>query len=161
MSHTLNLKSTMTDSEAVVRALVRRGIDRNAIEVHDKAVTTQMFSSQTAKANIVVRKEYIEANKRKIGMDMSKYTAAFADVGFLQQADGTYAAVVDGSNFDKPWLDEVSQYYNAEKTKMELDKRKVKYVESRTSTGDIQIKAQFAQQQATNRRLTGRTVSFG
>jgi hypothetical protein len=151
----------MNDQEAIIRSLVRRGINRNAIEVHDKAVTTNMFNGQTATANIVVRQNYIEANKQKIGMDMTRYSRAFADIGFLKQEDGTYQAVVDGSKFDKPWLDEISQGYNAEKTKMELDKRKIKYVESRTDTGAIQIKAQFAQQQSTNRRLTGRTVSFG
>lgn len=160
MSHTLNLKSTMTDEEAIVNGLVRRGFDRNAIEVHEKAVDCTMFNGQMSQANIVVRRDYINQNKTRIGMS-TQYGCAFADLGFIKEKDGTYKAVVDGSNFNEKWVEGVTQCYNAAKVEKELKARKIKYVETRTDTGAIQFKATFQQQQQRNRRLTGHTVSFG
>ena len=160
MSHTLNLKTTLTDKEAIIRGLVRKGIPRNKIEVHDRAQTMAMYAGQTGSANIIVRQENIQALKSEIGMS-TQYAHAFADLGFRQNPDGTYEAVVDGSNFDEGWVNNLSQCYNVEKAKMELDAKKIKYTETVTPTGDIQLRAAFQQQQARNRRVQSRTVSFG
>jgi hypothetical protein len=159
MSHTLNLKTTLTDKEAIISGLVRRGFNRNDIEAHDHAVRMDMYAGQTAQANIVVRKDAIQRCRSKVGMG-TQYSSAFADLGFAQQADGTYKAVVDGSNFDENWINGLTQCYNAEKAARELNAKKIKYTEVKLPDGTIQFRAQF-QQKASKKPLRQRNVSFG
>jgi hypothetical protein len=162
MSHYLDMKTTITDAEALARALVRKGIDRNAIEIHDKAVTLIGYNGETRKANVIVRKQWIQDHQKKCGMSgygMERGTAAcYADMGFVKEADGSYKAMVDNHNFTPDWVNEMTMYYNNEKSKIELDALKIKYTES-TDNGSLVIKA-IIPQKTQNRIINRSTVSF-
>lgn len=122
MSHYLDMKVPLTDCEAIVRSLGRMGIPRNAIEVHEKPVTMNGYGGQTRKANIVVRKRNLEKH--------NACSYAYADLGFVENKDGTYTAYVDDSNFNKEWVNKMATYHHVEKAKMALDEKKITYKET-------------------------------
>jgi hypothetical protein len=60
-------------------------------------------------------------------------------MGFVQK-DGQYEAIVDDKNVSPAWVQKMSTYYNIEKSKIELEAKKIKYTES-TEKGLPVIKA--------------------
>jgi len=127
MSHYLDLKTTITDAEALARALTRMGIPRSAIQIHNKAVDMDGWNGQQRKANVLVKKQWIHDHQQQCDM---KAGYAYSDMGFIQEADGSYKALVDDHNFSPAWVQKMSTYYNVEKTKIELDAKKITYSES-------------------------------
>ena len=137
MSHYLDMKTTITDAEALARALTRMGISRDAIELHDKATTLNGWQGETRKANVIVRKQWLQSHQ---GQTQWSGGTVYADMGFVQEEDGSYKALVDDHNFNPTWVQKMSTYYNIEKSKIELEAKKIKYTES-TEKGLPVIKA--------------------
>jgi len=117
MSHFVELETSMTDEEALVKALGRMGFSNNQIERHAEASTLRdyfgNFSPQ--KANVIIRKR----------------DAGIADLGWEKTKEGTYKSHLDlyTGKYDKSWQDKLQVHYNVEKTKMECTKKKLKYTE--------------------------------
>jgi len=127
MSHFLKMKVDLTDPEAIVRSLERMGVDRSAIEVHEKPVTLIGYSGETKQANILVRKQWLQTNAQKVGM---KGITCYADLGFVEAKDGSYDCFVDDHNFNPEWVNKMATYHHVEKAKIALEGKKIKYVES-------------------------------
>jgi len=145
MSHYLDFKTVMTDADALKRALAhmptgihRNGIPEHAIEVHENA--THLYGYQADKrsqtANVIVRRKDVDPGAN--------------DIGFVKDADGTYQAII--SEFDSrnaevklnsEWLTKLSSYYNYEKSKIELEARKIPYEETKDETGRLQLRCKF------------------
>ena len=127
MSHFLKMTVDLTNKEGLINALTRMGVDRNAIEVHDKPTTLIGWSGETKQANIIVRKQWIMDNKDKV--NMAGYQC-YADLGFKENTNGTYEAYVDDHNFSPEWVNKMATYHHVETAKAELDARKIKYTET-------------------------------
>ena len=85
------------------------------------------WSGQTRQANIIVRKQWLQENAKKVGMN--GYTC-YADLGFKENEDGTFEAYVDDHNFSVEWVNKMATYHHVEKAKAELENRKIKYTET-------------------------------
>jgi len=127
MSHFLKMTVDLTDPESIVNSLTRMGVDRSAITVHQKPTTLVGWSGQTRQANIIVRKQWLQENAKKVGMN--GYTC-YADLGFKENEDGTFEAYVDDHNFSVEWVNKMATYHHVEKAKAELENRKIKYTET-------------------------------
>lgn len=117
MSHYVELGTTMTDEEALVKALGRMGFSNNQIERHTQATSLRDYFGNISpqKANVIVRKR----------------DAGIADLGWEKTKEGTYKSHLDlyTGKYDKPWQDKLQVSYNVEKSKMECTKKKLKYTE--------------------------------
>lgn len=141
MSHLTSMGCCVADVEALVRALVVMGVNRNQIEVHEQAKQLRTYHAEESKpANVIVRR--------------SVFGHSHSDLGWAKQKDGTYVAYVDdfdyrqGSNeaslyCSKTWQNKLYTHYNVELAKMELESKKIPYTETRDKQDRIQIRAQF------------------
>lgn len=97
MSHFTTLATQLTDSEALCAALVDVGY--RDVEVHDEAQPLYGWrgDQRRDRAHVIVRRKHIGP--------------ASNDLGFLQQPDGRYLAVIseyDSSAHDQAWLGRVT-----------------------------------------------------
>ena len=138
MSHSLNFETQINDVEALVRALLRverpkgtKCFTRNQIEIHEKASMMKTYQGiNLREANVIIR-------QRDIGLSN--------DIGFVKESTGFYTGVIDSyQGYDEPWLTRLYTYYNVEKSKIELEKKGIKYTEDKDEKGRIRIKARFA-----------------
>jgi hypothetical protein len=166
MSHYLSMKCALiTDPVALASALTRMGIDRNAIEIHEKATTLVGYNGETRLAHVIVRKEWLQDHAKQVNLggfnktDPSRNTA-YADIGFVKQEDGTYQALVDDHNFNAEWVKKTSTYYKVEKTKKELTHRKLKYTEA-LENGKPVLTAIIPSRTAQSNRLYDGQTTFG
>ena len=141
MSHYLDFKTAMTDPEALKRALThmktpyhRQGLPAHCVEVHDKPQSLYGYQGdeRNQKAEVIIRRNNTQD--------------AANDIGFVKNADGCYDAIIseyDRKTFHSDWLTELSTYYNFEKSKIELEARKIPYEETKDETGRLQLRCQF------------------
>jgi len=127
MSHYLNLRTNITDQEALVRALVRLGgcfnkWNKSDIESHNAAQNLYGYQGdkRPQKAQVVIRRQNVGH--------------AANDIGFERQADGTFRAHISeydtGRGYNSGWLGKLTTYYGVEKAKIELDAKGLKYTET-------------------------------
>jgi hypothetical protein len=138
MSHFNDFETTITDPDALVRALARMGIQEKDIEKHSTAVRLNGYHAEEKNnAHVVVR--------RKV------FGTANSDIGW-ELKDGKYVAHIDefdygnGSPFNKIWQTKLYTYYNVEKSKIEFEQRGIEYTESKDDKGRIQLRAKFKAQ---------------
>lgn len=97
MSHYTRVKSKIKDKEALIAALKDMGFT-NKLQVHDKAVQLEGYQGDKRKetAEIVIPRQHVGG--------------AANDIGFKQQNDGTWGAII--SEYDRRNLnaDRKSQY---------------------------------------------------
>lgn len=100
MSHFTTLKTQIKNVSALVKALADVGF--KTVEVHDKPQHLFGFQGdmRPETAEVIIRRQYIGG--------------ASNDIGFQQQADGSFTAIV--SEYDRPtysqrWLNQVTQRY--------------------------------------------------
>lgn len=141
MSHYLDFKTQMTDPVALKRALTHmatphhpQGLPAQCVEVHDKPEHLYGYHGdvRAQKANIIIR--------RKDAQDAAN------DIGFVKNEDGCYDAIIsefDRKTFHSGWLTDLSTYYNYEKSKIELEARKIPYEELKDSDGRLQLRCKF------------------
>ena len=153
MSHYLDFKTVMTDSEALRRALLHmetpahcNGLPASTIEVHKTAQHLYGYENdqRDQTAEVIIRKANVQQSAN--------------DIGFAKQPDGTYKAII--SEYDRrqyfrdDWLTRLSTYYNYEKSKIELENRKVQYQEMKDSKGRLQLKVVFKTKAVSAQRIT-------
>lgn len=97
MSHFTTLRTRITDRDALVAALADVGYPD--VEVHDQAQPLYGFQGdrRAQRAHVIVRRQHVGA--------------ASNDLGFEQQADGHFTAVIsefDRHRHDEKWLRRVT-----------------------------------------------------
>lgn len=126
MSHYANLQTQITDQEALVRALCRmknrngQMITRAMIEIHETAQHLYGFQGdqRAQTANVIIRRKNVGGSAN--------------DLGFVRGADGKFQAIIseyDSGYYTNDWVSKMTCYYGVEKTKIELDGKKIRYVE--------------------------------
>lgn len=137
MSHYLDMKTQLTDPEALRRALLHMGFSESEVRVHDKNVNIKDYMGKiTAKqASVVV--DYNAATR--VGSYPSN------DLGFYKTKDGTYGCHMDDGFLErqKGFMEKLGTYYNYEKSKIELEARKVPYEETTAEDGRLQLRCKF------------------
>ena len=105
------------------------------IEVHDKAQNLYGYKNDRREqtANVIIRRKHINSSSN--------------DIGFALNKEGRYGAIIseydNQSGFTQGWLTKLFTYYNVEKTKMELESRKIAYVEDKDDQGRMRLRAKF------------------
>lgn len=153
MSHYLDFQTVMSDTEALRRALLHmetprhsQGLPAGTIEVHKTAQHLYGYKNdqRAQTAEIIIRKGNVQQ--------------AANDIGFSKQPDGTYKAIISefdrGKYFKEDWLTRLGTYYNYEKSKIELENRKVQYEERKDSKGRLQLKVVFKTKTKQSQRVT-------
>lgn len=130
MSHTVSLQTQMNDTDALIKALVRMGYKRSQIEYHKDATAIHDYWGNPLfkKANVIIRKGNLRASN---------------DLGWEQMPDGAIKAHLD-DHFDQAWQNKLNAYYGIERSKIECDKKGLKYTEEKTSEG-LQLRVKFEQ----------------
>lgn len=100
MSHFTAIKTQIKDTNALVKALSDVGFKQ--VEVHRTAQHLYGFQGdiRPQMAEVIIRRKYIGG--------------ASNDIGFQQQTDGTFEAIIseyDRRKYDQPWLNQVTQRY--------------------------------------------------
>ncbi|MBD2036701.1 DUF1257 domain-containing protein [Leptolyngbya sp. FACHB-321] len=100
MSHFTAIKTQIKDAAALVKALADVGFKQ--VEVHETAQHLYGFQGdvRAQTAEIIIRRKYVGN--------------ASNDIGFQQQADGTFEAIVseyDRRKYSQLWLNQVTQRY--------------------------------------------------
>lgn len=137
MSHYLDMKTQLTDPEALRRALLHMGFSESEVKVHQNNVNIKDYMGRRTdkKASVVV--DYNAASR------VGNYPSN--DLGFYKTSDGTYTCHMDDGFLErqKGFMDKLGTYYNYEKSKIELEARKIPYEELKDDTGRLQLKCQF------------------
>jgi hypothetical protein len=100
MSHFTTIRTQITDTDALVKALADVGFDE--VEAHQTAQNLSGYQgdlrSQTAE--VIVRRQHIGR--------------ASNDIGFKRQDDGTFEAIIseyDRKKYSQQWLERLTQRY--------------------------------------------------
>lgn len=131
MSHYIDIKTEITDCNALVRALERMGF-KDKTEVHDVAQNLYGYQGdvRNQKANVIVRRKYVGR--------------ASNDIGFEKQNDGYFKAYI--SEYDKNigyndnWTDKLYTYYGVECAKQEAEHEGLPYVEDVDENDRIRLR---------------------
>ena len=142
MSHFVNIVTQMKDGTALVRALEKLGF-KGKVEVYEVAQNLYGYQGdkRSQKAHIILRRKHVGPSSN--------------DIGFEKQADGSYAAHI--SEFDggtgqyadsrarsgAKWQGQLKAYYGLEKSKMEFDKKHLKYVEDVDEQNRPRLRVKF------------------
>jgi hypothetical protein len=121
MSHFVSITTELRDQTAIVNALKRMKLIAKCNE-KGMFMTDYFGGKSDILANIVVPRSTAKSH---------------ADIGFVLENDGTYSIHVDdydkqkqhNGKFGAEWQRKLCTYYGVERTKIELDKKKLRYVE--------------------------------
>ena len=117
MSHFVSITTELRDKDAILRALKRVGLTAQ-YDAKGIAMTDYFGNRSNISADIVVSRSKAKSH---------------ADLGFIRERDGTFSIHID--DYDKKfgagsaWQRKLLTYYGVERTKIELDKKKLSYVE--------------------------------
>jgi hypothetical protein len=140
MSHTNDFETVISCEEALIRALVRMGIPREEIEVHETPVCLRTYydGDPIKRAHIVVRR------------DLENFCSGrYSDVGWEKNDEGLYVGHIDEhdysgcSHYDKNWQERLYTYCNVETLKLEYERKGMEYKEVKTQDGRLQLRAKF------------------
>lgn len=151
MSHLDEAKTTMTEKEGLIRALVAQGFKRNQIEVHDKAVAIIGYhnTADGKVGHIIIRQ---------------KHTGIPSDIGW-ELKDGCYVGHMDAHDYstwekykgakvyDKKWTVGLVRQYNMETTKMTFEAKGLITRIVTDAKGRTQIRAIVPQKTAQPARI--------
>lgn len=131
MSHYHEIKTQITNRDALVTALTKCGFKAEQIEVHDVAQNLYGYhgDKRNQKANVIVRRKHVGG--------------ASNDLGFAQKEDGTFEAIVSsydkGIGYNDKWLDKVSTQHSIENAKQAFSQNGWEYTESVDDQGRTQL----------------------
>ena len=130
MSHYLDIKTCITNEDALIKALIRKGFKPEQIEVHKEATNLYGYQGdkRQQKANIIIR-------RKDVG-------SASNDLGFVKKEDGTYEAIVskyDSRKYNEQWLNDVGTFHNVENAKEAFSRNGWDYTETVDNEGRIQL----------------------
>lgn len=150
MSHTLEFETTITNQEALIRALKRMGVPEHLIEVHETAQRLKTYHSEEyKKAHVIVRR------------DIDRFlSGAHSDIGWERNEDGVFVGHIDEYDYrigmvcDKEWQQKLYTYCNVETLKMEYERQGMEYTESLDAQKRIVLRAKFKAPVTVNRIKT-------
>lgn len=130
MSHYLDIKTAITNKDALIKALIRKGFKAEQIEYHKDKDNLYGYQGdkRNQKANVIIR-------RKDVGQ-------ASNDIGFNQKEDGTFEAIIsqyDSTRYNQKWLNEVGTFHNVENAKEAFAKNGWDYTESINEEGKIQL----------------------
>lgn len=133
MSHYNILKTELRNKNSLIKALMRRGWKKEAIEVHDDAQHLQGYTGDTRPetAEIIIR-------RRNVG-------AASNDIGFKLQADGTYRAIIsdyDQHRYGKQFMSDLELDYGVEQAQAAFSMNGWQYTETKDEKGNVVLVGQ-------------------
>jgi hypothetical protein len=99
MSHFTRVRTALRDASLLAAALQSAGYPQ--VEVHQRPQRLRGWGSQTAQAEVIVRRASIPGG-------------AITDFGFARQPDGTFEAVIDSMDYrrnDIDWLPSLTRAY--------------------------------------------------
>ena len=99
MSHFTRVRTVLRDVSVLAAALKEIGYPQ--VEVHERPQRLKGWGSQTAQAEVIVRRENIPGH-------------AYGDFGFARQPDGTFAVVIDSMDSNRNgsgWLPSLTRAY--------------------------------------------------
>jgi hypothetical protein len=110
MSHYTRCKTQIKDKSCLVQALDDLGF-KNKLKVHDKAQQLEGFQGDKREqtAEVVIPRRYVGG--------------ASNDIGFKEQKDGTYEAIISGydkSRYNTDWLKKLGKRYARHKVMKEV-----------------------------------------
>lgn len=138
MSHLAKTRSTMNDRDLLIAALVASGFQREQIEVHEKPVQLVNYygrKDSDFKANVVIRREHAPGSIGK------------ADVGFIQEPDGSYSIVLDnmmdvlGGKYGPAWQRGLKEQYMIGKAQRTLERKGLRGDVIRGPGGQLEVRA--------------------
>jgi hypothetical protein len=100
MSHFTRVRTTLRDRDTLAAALRATGYP--VVEVHDNPQLLHGWGSQTARAEVVVRRAHVPGG------------SAMGDFGFARQPDGLFTVVIDSMDERRNgpgWLPKLTQAY--------------------------------------------------
>ena len=132
MSHLNEMKTSMTDKEMLIRALMRHmKLRRQDIEVHDRAQRINGYHSEdNFVGNVIVRK-----NKSGIPSDIGWELKKGSFVGHVDSYDYTQGSWGSTIRLDDNWNMGLQQAYNQEVIKQGLTDKGYEIRESVTKDG--------------------------
>ena len=152
MSHTLEFETTITNQEALIRALKRMGVPENLIEVHETAACLRTYHTEEyKKAHVIVRRS-LENGCHWMGRH--------SDIGWERNEDGVFVGHLDEFNYevlfhaDKEWQQRLYTYCNVETLKIEYERQGMEYTETLDAQKRIVLRAKFKAPVTVNRIKT-------
>lgn len=139
MSHTLDFETVISDQDALIRALVRMGIERDKIEVHEKPALMNTYHGEDKMAHVIVRRNL---NSFSEGRN--------SDLGFERNDEDLFVGHIDDYDYnngiqcyDKEWQQKLYTYCEVETAKISFEKKGMEYTETKDQQGRIQLRAKF------------------
>jgi hypothetical protein len=127
MSHYSKVTTRLIDEAALLKALADLGFA--AVEVHERPLGLRGYKGDLREdtAHVIIRRRYI-----------SPYSN---DIGFLRQADGSFAAIIsefdaDGG-YDQAWLDRLGQRYAYHVAVTQLTAQGFSLIEEQDENGEL------------------------
>lgn len=129
MSKYAEKQTEFKDGTLLVEALKALGFD--TVEVHDKAQRLEGYQGdlRANTANIIVRRKYVGS--------------ASNDLGFKQNADGTYTAIIsdyDSSRYNRQWLTNLKTEYAKAGVMRQAARAGLRFTRQTGENGKIQLK---------------------
>jgi hypothetical protein len=138
MSHTLDFETVISDQDALIRALVRMGIERDKIEVHETPVCLRTYHNENKVAHIVVRRNLVD-----------NFNGRASDLGFERNDEGLFVGHIDDFQYpgvtcyNEEWQQHLYTYCEVETAKISFEKKGMEYTETKDQQGRIQLRAKF------------------
>jgi hypothetical protein len=104
MSHFTTIKTQITDTEALVKALADVGFRKVETHPTPQALYGYQGDLRPESAEVIIRRQHISSLSN--------------DIGFQRQADGTFEAIVsefDRRRYSQDWLNQLTQRYGYHK----------------------------------------------
>jgi hypothetical protein len=150
MSHTLEFETTITNVDALVRALKRMDVSENLIEVHETAQRLRTFhENENKRAHVIVRRFLQKGNNWK---------GKHSDIGWEFNKEGVLIGHIDEFEYDDnpcydhEWQTKLYTYCEVEAAKIAFEKQGMPYVEKTDKQGRIELRAKFAKAQENKNR---------
>lgn len=135
MSHYTKVKTKIKKKSALVKALGDLGFTAEKLRVEETAKQLEGYEGRLRdqKAEIIIPRRYVGG--------------AANDIGFKEQADGTYEAIIseyDSHRYNEPWLKKLNQRYARHNIVEELEEQGLFIESEKEENGEIFIEATTA-----------------
>jgi len=128
MSHYSKVTTRLVDEAALLKALADLGFA--AVEVHERPLGLRGYKGDLRKdtAHVIIRRRFIGPYSN--------------DIGFLRQADGSYAAIISEfdeveKGYDQAWLNRLSQRYAYHVAVTQLTAQGFSLIEEQDENGEL------------------------
>jgi hypothetical protein len=129
MSHFVDVVTSIKDPDALIRALIRCGFQKQMIEVHDTPQNLYGYQGdiRKQKAHIILRRKYVGSSSNDVGYELVNGSFV-AHISEFDSGTGTYSSN-QSARCNLAWQTKLATYYGVEKAKLEFEKKKIRYEE--------------------------------